>query len=83
MVAVTTEPGRPGAAVGEEHRRRIEHLGHARLGHLEDAELVRGAVAVLQRVQHPQRVVTVALEREHGVDDVLERARARRASRPW
>ena len=30
---------------------------------------------MLQRAQHAQRVVPVAFERQHGVDDVLERAR--------
>ena len=35
------------------------------------------AEPVLQRVQHAQRVVAVAFEREHGVDDVLEHARPR------
>ena len=46
-------------------------------GHLHEAELVGGAEAVLQRAQHAQRVMTIAFERQHGVDDVLERARAR------
>ena len=43
--------------------------------HLHEPELVGGAEPVLQRAQHPQRVVAVAFERQHGVDDVLEHAR--------
>ena len=42
-----------------------------------------GAEAVLDRPQQPQGVVTLALEREHGVDDVLEHPRARPARPPW
>ena len=46
----------------------------AALAHLEQAELVGGAVAVLHRPQQAQGVVAVALEAEHGVDEVLELA---------
>ena len=42
------------------------------VGHLEQAEVVGGAEAVLDRTQQPERVVTVALERQHRVDEVLE-----------
>ena len=54
-------------------------LGHADepgAGHLEDADLVRRAEAVLRRAQDPVRAVAVALELEHAVDEVLEHARA-------
>ena len=51
-------------------------------GHLHEPELVGGAEPVLQRAQHAQRVVTIALERQHGVDDVLERARPGERHRP-
>src|SRR5438874_1570224 len=44
--------------------------------HLEHAELVRGAEAVLGRTQDAMRVVAVALELEDAVDEVLEHARA-------
>ena len=44
-------------------------------GHLEDAELVRRAEAVLHRAQDAVRAVAVALELEHAVDEVLEHAR--------
>ncbi len=43
--------------------------------HLEDAELVRRAEAVLHRAQDAVRAVAVALELEHAVDEVLEDAR--------
>ena len=46
-------------------------------GHLEDSELVRRPEAVLHRAQDAMRVVPVALELEHAVDEVLEHARAR------
>ena len=52
------------------------------LGHLEQAELVGRAEAVLDRPQQAQGVVAVALERQHGVDDVLEHAADRPARRP-
>ena len=45
-------------------------------GHLEHAELVRRAEAVLDRAQDAVGVVAVALELEHAVDEVLEHARA-------
>ena len=71
---------------GHDHRARTRPRGGRRgtagsgrarrsrppLGHLEQAELVGGAEAVLDRPQQAQRVVAVALEGEHGVDDVLE-----------
>src|SRR5581483_1836101 len=57
-----------------EHFRRIGHADEAGARHLEDAELVRRAEAVLHRAQHAMRVVAVALELEHAVDEVLEHA---------
>jgi hypothetical protein len=44
-------------------------------GHLEHSELVRRPEAVLRRTQNPVRVVAVALELEHAVDEMLEHAR--------
>ncbi len=46
------------------------------LGHREDAELVGGAEAILDRAHQPKARMRVAFEIEHGVDDVLEHARA-------
>src|SRR6476619_6286485 len=45
-------------------------------GHLEDAELVRRAEAVLGRAQDALCVIPVALELQDAVDEVLEHARA-------
>ena len=64
------------AAISEEQLGRIGHTGEPGPGHLEQPELVGRAEAVLDGAQHAQRVVAVALEREHGVDDVLEHSRA-------
>ena len=44
-------------------------------GHLEDAELVGRAEAVLHGAQRAEEAVAVALELEHRVDHVLEDAR--------
>ena len=57
-------------------RRGIRDALEPGAGHLEDAELVRRAEAVLRGAQHAVRVVAVALELEHAVDEVLEHARA-------
>ena len=46
------------------------------LGHLEQTELARRPVAVLRSRQQPECVVAVAVERQHGVDEVLERPRS-------
>ena len=45
------------------------------LGHREHAELVHRAEAVLHRAHQAKSGVRIALEVEHGVDDVLEHAR--------
>ena len=71
------------AAVGEEQPARVGHAGQAVLPHLEQPQLTGGAEAVFERAQEPQRVVPLALERQHGVDEMLEGARARPARRPW
>ena len=63
-------------AVGQEQGGGIGHRHQARFGHLEHADLVGGAEAVLDRAQDPELVATLALEVEHGVDHVLEHARA-------
>ena len=64
-------------ATSAEERRRIGHADEPVAGHLEDAELVRRAEAVLHGAQDPVRAIAVALELEHAVDQVLEHARAR------
>jgi hypothetical protein len=63
-------------AFGEEERRGIGDLAQAVAGHLEDADLVGRAEAVLHRAQDAELVAALALEVEHGVDHVLDHARA-------
>ena len=63
-------------AVGQEQGRGVGHRHQARLGHLEHADLVGRAEAVLDRAQDAELVAALALEVEHGVDHVLEHARA-------
>ena len=65
------------ALAAPEQLRRVGDADEARAGHLEDAELVRRAEAVLRRAQDAVGAVAVALELEHAVDEVLEHARAR------
>src|SRR5262249_40580830 len=51
-------------------------LAQAEPGHLEHADLVGRAEAVLHRAQNAELVRAFALEREHRVDHVLDHARA-------
>ena len=74
--AKTAEPEACGVALGEEEGRGVRHLGEAGAGHLEDADLVGRAEAVLDRAQDAELVAALALEVEHGVDHVLDDARA-------
>ena len=55
-------------------------LGEAAIGHLEDADLVGGAEAVLDGAQDAELVAALAFEIEHGVDHVLQHARAGEAA---
>src|SRR5439155_646769 len=78
--ADATATASPRSAAGsrfQEDLRRIGDLAKATLGHLEDADLVRGSEAVLRRAQDAERVEALALEIEDRVDDVLEDARPR------
>ena len=68
--------GRVGGTLGEEQRRRIGHAFQPLPGHLEHAQLADGAEPVLHRAHDAVRVMLLALEIEHRVDDVLERLRA-------
>src|SRR4029450_13737692 len=61
---------------GPEDLRWVRHALEPSAGHLEDAQLVRRAEAVLDGTQDAMRVVAIALELEHAVDQVLEDARA-------
>jgi hypothetical protein len=60
-----------------EELRRVGHALQPGAGHLEDAELVRRAEAVLDRPQDAMRVVAVAFELQDAVDEVLQHARPR------
>ena len=62
--------------LADEARAGVEDLDEAALAHLEDADLVRRAEAVLQRAQRAVGALALALELQHAVDEVLEHARA-------
>ena len=65
------------APLGEKQRRRIGDVAEAAVRHLEHADLVGRAEAVLDRAQDAELMAALALEIEDGVDHVLEHARAR------
>ena len=66
--------GDPAATVGKKQVRGVGHTDETTVGHLEQAQLARRPEAVLGGAQQAQGVVTVALERQHRVDGVLELA---------
>ena len=68
--------GRRAVAPGEEQRARIGDFGEPAAGHLEHADLVGRAEAVLRGAQHAEGVRAFALERQHRVDHVLDHPRA-------
>jgi hypothetical protein len=51
-------------------------FGQPGAGHLEDADLVGRAEAVLDRAQDAELVAALALEIEHGIDHVFDHAGA-------
>ena len=63
-------------SISEQQLAGIGDAGQARLRHLEQSKLSRGTEAVLGGPQQPEGVVTLPLERQHGVDDMLEDARS-------
>jgi hypothetical protein len=63
-------------AFAQEQLGRVGHLAQALAGHLEHADLVGGAEAVLDRAQDAEVVAAFALEIEHGIDHVLDDAGA-------
>ena len=69
----------PGARVASPTKRArgVLDLHEAALAHLEDADVVGGAEAVLERPQRAVGALALALELQHAVDEVLEHARAR------
>ena len=74
--AKTAEPGLDAVTVAEEQLGRVGHLAQAFGCHLEHADLVGGAEAVLDGAQDAEGVAAVAFEVEHGVDHVLDHLRA-------
>ena len=62
---------------GDEHAGGVQHGRDAVLVHVEAAHLVGGAEAVLNRAQHADIRVLIALELADHVHQVLEQARAR------
>ena len=76
-----TTPGRPPRrGRPDEGARRIRHSAQAALGHLEDADLLGRAVAVLRPHAGCGWPAALAFQREHGVDEVLERLRSGQAA---
>ncbi len=59
----------------EEQFRRVGDFGQSGVGHLEHADLVRGAEAVLHRAQQPELVRAFALEIQDGIDHMFQDAR--------
>ena len=62
------------AALGEEQGGGVGDLGQATVGHLEHADLVGGAEAVLGAAQDAELVATIAFEMQHRVDHVFQHA---------
>ena len=66
--------------LGQEERRGVGHRLQPGARHLEDAQLRDRAEAVLDRAHDAVVLALLALEVEHGVDDVLERLRPGQAA---
>ncbi len=75
--ARTRRPRRPRPSRAAEQLGGLGDADEPGAGHLEDAELVRRAEAVLGRAQDAVLVVAVSFELEHAVDEMLQHARAR------
>ena len=75
MVTVTQLPGTGADAAGDEQVRGVGDADDAGVTDLEAADLVGRAEAVLGGAHEPQRGVPLAVEGDHHVDQVLERAR--------
>ena len=83
MPAKTAAPGDCGVALADEQRGRVGDLLQPGVGHLEDADLVGRAEAVLHRPQDAEVVAAFALEIEHRVDHVLDHPGPGDLTRPW
>jgi hypothetical protein len=58
--------------VGGQQSRRVRDLAHSRLTHLEQADLVGGAKAVLETAKNSQAAIEITFEVENDIDRVLE-----------
>ena len=58
--------------VGQEQFRGIGDLQQSAVGHLEDADLVGRSEAVLHGPENAELVAALALERQYGIDHVLQ-----------
>ena len=76
MPANTAVPGTAEIALGQEQFGRIGDFAQAEAGHLEHADLVGRAEAVLHRAQNAELLRAFALERQHRIDHVLDHAGA-------
>ena len=76
----TADPGVPDA---RSERNNFDGLATGRRpvsGHFENAELADRAKSILHSADHAMRVMTLALEIQHGINDVLEHLGARQTS---
>ena len=76
MPANTAVPGAPRSRSDRNSSEGLATSPQPPAGHLEHADLVGGAEAILDRAQDTELVRALALEREHGIDHVLDHARA-------
>ena len=79
MPSMPGKDGRAGGgfvAVGQEQGRGVGDLGQAVAGHLEHADLIGRAEAVLHGAQDAELVAALALEIKHGIDHVFDHAGA-------
>ena len=76
-LATTAVPGSGARDSDRMTRHWVGNLLEPTLAHLEHAELVRRAEAVLRGAQRAVVLVALAFEIEHGIDHVLEHARPR------
>src|SRR5437764_149937 len=74
-LTLRTSPASPTSPLVKEQPRRVGNPVNAVGVQQEAADLVGGAEAVLHAAHHAKRRVAVALEVQHDVDEVLQRAR--------
>ena len=83
MVTPMAQPGEGFAVhVAHEHFRGVGHLAQSALAHLVDAQFGGVAEAVFGGAQNAVHVLTVALELQHGIHDVLKHLGPRQRALP-